>query len=318
MRRSTRLFASIAVLGLALSPVLGSHDAFARAGGSFSSGSRGGRTFSAPAPTNTAPGGAQQFNRTITPQQGTPFGASPQQGIAPQGLGGMAPRSSFMSGIMGGLIGAGIGGMLFGGGLFHGISGFGGFLGFIIQIALIFFIGRFLIGLFMNRRPAMAGGPAGVNFVHHAQGGPRPMPGGGAPAGRPVQVLPADFQAFEQLLQAVQSAWSQHDLTTLRMVATPEMVSYFGEQMAEQTSRGERNVVSDVKLEQGDLSEAWAEDGREYATVAMRFSMVDVTTDAAGRVTAGQPGVRTMGTEIWTFLRAPGGRWVLSAIQQVR
>ena len=43
-----------------------------------------------------------------------------------------------MSGLMGGLIGAGIGGLLFGHGMFFGGSlGFGGFLGFLLQIFLI-------------------------------------------------------------------------------------------------------------------------------------------------------------------------------------
>ena len=54
--------------------------------------------------------------------------------------------------------------------------------------------------------------------------------------------------------------------------------------MAEQASRGVVNAVTEVRLEQGDLAEAWAEPGREYATVAMRFSMIDVTRDQAGRV----------------------------------
>ena len=53
-------------------------------------------------------------------------------------------------------------------------------------------------------------------------------------------------------------------------MATPEMVSYFSEQLSEQASRGVRNSVTDVRLESGDLSQAWAEQGREYATVAMR------------------------------------------------
>jgi len=90
------------------------------------------------------------------------------------------------------------------------------------------------------------------------------------------------------------------------------------EQLAAQASRGVRNEVSAVHLDQGDLAEAWSEGGREYATVAMRFSMVDVTRDAAGRIVEGDPNVRTQATELWTFLRAPGGRWILSAIQQAR
>ena len=93
---------------------------------------------------------------------------------------------------------------------------------------------------------------------------------------------------------------------------------YFGEQLAEQASRGLRNTVTHVKLEQGDLSEAWSEGSREYATVAMRFSSLDVTRDSAGRVVDGDVTLRSMATELWTFMRSRGGQWVLSAIQQAR
>jgi predicted lipid-binding transport protein (Tim44 family) len=120
-----------------------------------------------------------------------------------------------------------------------------------------------------------------------------------------VRIGPADYQQFDQSLQAVQAAWSAHDINALRSLATPEMASYFAEQLGEQTSRGVRNTVTDIKLEQGDLAEAWAEQGREYATVAMRFSMIDVTRDAAGRVAEGDPYRRTEATEIWTLMRAP-------------
>lgn len=72
-----------------------------------------------------------------------------------------------------------------------------------------------------------------------------------------------------------------------------------------------------MKLEQGDLSEAWSEAGLDYATVAMRFSVIDVTrTLADGKVVAGSDTARTEATEIWTFLRSRGGNWILSAIQQ--
>ena len=314
MRRTSLLIAAFAAVSLALAPGL----AFARAGASSSGagasmGSRGSQTYSMPAPTNTAPSGALPLQRSMTPQ------TQPSYGTPGMAQGYAAPRSPFMSGLLGGLIGAGIGGLLFGGGLFHGISGFGGFLGFLLQIFLLVLLARFLFRrFFRGALPAFAGPNLFARTA--APGGPAgPVPGGGGgPAQRPVTILPADFQAFEQLLQAVQAAWSNHDLGTLRGVSTPEMTSYFAEQLAEQTSRGVRNVVTDVRLEQGDLSEAWAEPGREYATVAMRFSMIDATYDAAGRVVDGDPARRTQAVEIWTFLRAPGGRWVLTAIQQTR
>jgi predicted lipid-binding transport protein (Tim44 family) len=314
MRRTSVLIAGFAALSLALAPGL----ALARAGASSSGagasmGSRGSNTFSIPAPTNTAPSGAAPLQRSMTPQPSQPSYGTP--GMAPS-YGGS--RSPFMSGLLGGLVGAGIGGLLFGGGLFHGISGIGSFLGLLLQIFLVVWLVRFLFRrFFRGSLPAFAG----PNLLARsgAPGGPVPGgSGGGGPGLRAVPILPADFQAFEQVLQAVQAAWSNHDLGTLRSIATPEMASYFAEQLAEQTSRGVRNVVSAVKLEQGDLSEAWAEPGREYATVAMRFSMLDVTVDGAGRVVDGDPARRTQATEIWTFLRAPGGRWVLSAIQQTR
>jgi predicted lipid-binding transport protein (Tim44 family) len=72
-----------------------------------------------------------------------------------------------------------------------------------------------------------------------------------------------------------------------------------------------------VKLEQGDLSEAWSEAGLDYATVAMRFSMIDATHRIGdGSIVAGSDKARTEATEVWTFLRSRGGKWILSAIQQ--
>jgi predicted lipid-binding transport protein (Tim44 family) len=307
MRRTGFLAAALLALALTLAPGL----AFARAGGGGSMGSRGGMTFSAPPSTRTSPGGAAPFERSLT----QPSSPSYAPGYQQPAFGG---RSPFMSGLFGGLLGAGIGGLLFGGGLFHGISGFGGFLGFLIQIFLIVWVVRFLLRL-VFRQPAMAG--AGGMFARTGMGGGTGgmmQGGGGSGAAQPITITQADYQAFEQLLQAVQAAWSAQNIAGLQSVATPEMVSYFAEQLGEQTSRGVRNVISAVHLDQGDLAEAWAEPGREYATVAMKFSMIDVTVDHTGRVVDGDPNMRTQATEIWTFLRAPGGRWVLSAIQQAR
>ena len=140
----------------------------------------------------------------------------------------------------------------------------------------------------------------------------------GAAGPPPIQIGPQDYQEFEQLLQGIQAAWSRQDLNALRALATPEMLSYFAEQLAEQASRGVRNEVTDVRLLQGDLAQAWGEGNREYATVAMRFSMIDVTRDASGRIVDGSPSEHVTATELWTFVRSPGGQWILSAIQQAR
>jgi predicted lipid-binding transport protein (Tim44 family) len=50
----------------------------------------------------------------------------------------------------------------------------------------------------------------------------------------------------------------------------------------------------------------------------MRFSMIDVTRDNFGRIVEGSPTEHVSATELWTFVRSPGGRWILSSIQQAR
>ncbi len=145
------------------------------------------------------------------------------------------------------------------------------------------------------------------------------MGGFAGPAGPPpIQIGEQDYKAFERLLQNIQAAWSRHDLSALRSLVSPEMLSYFSEQLADQASHGARNEVSDVRLLQGDLAQAWREGSREYATVAMRFSMIDVTRDASGQVIDGSLLEHITATEVWTFVRASGGQWILSAIQQAR
>ena len=307
--------AILPALLLALAIALAPGVAFARAGGGMSFGSRGGRTYSAPLGTNTAPYAAP-FQRSLTPQSPS-YAPRPSPGFG--GGYGYGGRSPFVSGLMGGLLGAGIGGLLFGRGMFGGVTGGAGFLGLLLQIFIVVMIVRWLFRRFFARGAAMAGpgGMGGMFARTQAPGGGMPVGGGGG-GQRTITVTQTDYLAFEQLLKMVQAAWSSHDLNTLRQITSPEMASYFAEQMGEQTSRGVRNVVSDVHLDQGDLSEAWAEPGREYATVAMKFSMTDVTRDGAGRVVDGSAAERVQATEIWTFMRAPGGRWILSAIQQTR
>lgn len=287
----------------------------ARPGGGMSMGSRGGRTFMAPPMTRTNPGGASSFDRSMTPRSG--YG-QPGYGQSGGMMGGMGARSHpLMGGLMGGLVGFGLGGLLFGHGMFGGGygGGYGGgsIIGLLIQLAIIAFIVRWLFRRFARNR-GMAMNQSG--YANGSGMGANTMPSGGT--GGSVAITPADYQQFEQGLLDVQQAWSMQDMRSLSRFATPEMVSYFSEQLADLSSRNLRNVVSDVRMEQGDLSEAWSEGGREFATVAMRYSLIDVTTDLTGRVVDGSPNERQNVTELWTFVRARGGSWLLSAIQQAR
>ena len=131
----------------------------------------------------------------------------------------------------------------------------------------------------------------------------------------PIEIKPADFDAFERILGEVQTAYGAEDLGALRTRVTPEMLSYYSEELAKNTSRGVVNQLTNVKLLQGDIAEAWHESDDDYATVAMRYSLTDRTLDrASGRVVEGDDPQEA--TELWTFRRTSGGNWLLSAVQQ--
>jgi predicted lipid-binding transport protein (Tim44 family) len=300
------------VLALALPLMLAISSADARIGGGLSSGSRGGRTFSAPPSTSTAPGSAQPFNRTIT-QPG-----SPGMG-APAATGGgffNRPGMGMLGGLAAGFLGAGLLGMLFGGGMFSGLGGLSSIFGLILQIGLIIIVVRLAMS-WWQRRHATAPAYAGVAPGAGAQSNFRTGTGFGLGSGSaPLEILPADYEAFERLLGEIQAAWSNEDVARLHTLATPEMVSYFTKDLAENKARNDINKVSNVKLLQGDLAEAWREGDTDYASVAMRFSLIDKTIErTSGRLVAGseQP---VEATEVWTFVRPRGANWELSAIQQ--
>lgn len=217
-----------------------------------------------------------------------------------------------LGGLAAGFLGAGLFGLLFGGGLFSGIGGFSSFFGLLLQLALIFFLARWAMNWWQRRnQPAYAGAAPG------ASPNPRSTMGFGlGSAGTPLQIGPADYEAFERLLNEIQAAWSNEDIGRLRQLAAPEMVSYFEGDLQENRARNQINKVSSTKLLQGDLAEAWREGDADYATVAMRFSLIDRMLDrATGRLVGGseQP---EEAVEVWTFARPRGGNWILSAIQQ--
>ena len=312
--RSRGLVKTIAVvLALALPTALAITSADARVGGGMSSGSRGSRTFSAPPSTSTAPSTATPFNRTYS-QPGV-------NSTAPAG-GGLfnRPGGGMLRGLAAGFLGAGLLGLLFGGGLFGGLGGLSSILGLIIQVVLVVFLVRMAMSWWRRRQTPQAAYAGAAAGDAGPQANNRSGLGGfGFGANNaPLEIQPADYEAFERLLGDIQTAWSNEDVAKLHTLATPEMVSYFEKDLAENRARNVVNKVSNVKLLQGDLAEAWREGETDYATVAMRFALTDKTLDRnTGAIVAGseQPGEVT---EVWTFARRPGSNWELSAIQQTR
>ena len=293
-------------LALALSPSL----ADARAGSSYSGGgkssfsSQGSRGTRTNENNNAAP-----VTRSMTPSN--PSATSPMGAPAPAYAGGGSffQRHPFMTGLAGGFLGSM---------LFSHLGGLGTGLGFLLTLLIIGGVIFFLVRLLFGNRLATAGG------------GPMPRSLGAAAAptaarfrGRDTTVGDADLNAFQNIHAAVQEAWSRGDLAQMRRVLTPEMLSYFSEELTRNTSQGVQNIVSDVRLLKGEISESWEEGDLQYATAYLRWRALDYVI-RLGRspgdpdyLVSGDPRTPVEAEEVWTFVRRPGGNWLLSAIQQV-
>ena len=339
--RLTKLTAAM-VLGLIASfAAVDFAEARRAGGGGF--GSRGARTYQAPAPTRTAPNNAAPVERSMTPNTGAtqtnrPGAAAGTQNAAAARSGGMF--GNFGRSMLGGLLVGGLIGMLLG----NGLGGMAGMLGLLLQVGIIALIAMFVMRMLANRRQTAAAG-AGNASAQPFSGGqmfgsaktsspqsatasrtPSVNPFGAkqqeeAPVAAAVNEEPMDvgqeeLDRFEQMLKEIQTAYGREDYAALRKLATPEAMSYLAEELGEIASSGMRNEVKDVKLLQGDVSEAWREGNVDYATVAIRYSAIDIMLDRnTGAVVEGNPDEPVESVEVWTFTRVDGRNWLLSAIQ---
>jgi predicted lipid-binding transport protein (Tim44 family) len=239
---------------------------------------------------------------------------TPQPGPISPPIATPSPFGGFGRGLLMGLIGGGLIGLLTGGGM-------GSIFSLILQVGLVVLLVRLAMGFFA-RRAAPAGNAGYARSGLGVMGGGSAGPPPGVASARsvpPLPIGPADYAEFERLLGETQAAYGREDRATRRRAATPEMVSYFEEELADNAAKGLVNKVSGAKLLQGDLSEAWREADADYATVAMRYALTDVTVErASGRIVSGDPARPEEVTELWTFRRPRSGGWQLSAIQQVR
>ncbi|MBB3017888.1 putative lipid-binding transport protein (Tim44 family) [Microvirga lupini] len=332
------------MIALAAALVFAGSAAEARVGrGSGGFGSRGARTYTPPPATRTAPEAAAPIQRSQIPNQGPNVTrpGTPAPNVA------QPRRFGFGTGLMAGLFGAGLLGLLFGNGFFGGLGGLASILGLLLQVGLVVLLVSFAMKWFRRRQEPSY---AGQGYARNMGGSVPPTGGqpmgdglsgglgglgaglGGAMGGlggrsqqsqaRPgvrdeIGIGERDYAEFERGLVEMQDAYSREDVAKLWMIATPEMAGYIQEELNDNTARGVVNKLSNVRLNQGDLSEAWREGATDYATVAMRFGITDVMVDrASGRVVEGDPNKVEEATELWTFRRDQGGPWKVSAIQQ--
>jgi predicted lipid-binding transport protein (Tim44 family) len=225
-----------------------------------------------------------------------------------------------LTGLAGGLIGS----WLFGhSGFAAGEDGGSGasMLGMLLQILIIGLLIYFVVRLFRRRAYANGGRGGGTGWPPRSAGAAAAPSGSGR--GRDINLSDADLQAFQAIHAAVQEAWSTGDLARLRPLMTPEMLSYFSEELTRNTSQGVRNIVSNVELLKGELAESWEEGDLQYATAYLKWRAIDYLV-RVGRspgdpdwLVSGDPRTPVEAEELWTFVRRRGGQWLLSAIQQI-
>jgi len=186
--------------------------------------------------------------------------------------------------------------------------------------------------VYSGRITGIAAHPIIANTIYIAAAGggamPRSLGAAATPTaaqfrGRDTKVGDVDLSSFQQIHAAVQEAWGRGDLGQMRRLMTPEMLSYFSEELTRSASQGVQNIVSDVRLLKGDVSEAWEEGDLEYATAFLRWSAndyvvrLDRSPGQPDYLVSGDPKTPTEAEENWTFVRRRGADWLLSAIQQV-
>lgn len=297
------LLAIVLCLVLALAPSV----AQARAGRSFSfggssgfsgMGSRGARTFE--------PNGSGAITRSMNPAPS--YGYHPGYGYGYGG--GMFSRHPFLTGLFGGWLGSM---------LFRGMGPFGYAFGGLFHLLVLGFL-FWLVYRLVSRGFGARAGAAGWGMPRSAGAAATPM---ARYRGEDTTVDDSDLSAFQAIHAAVQEAWGHGDLDRLRQLMTPEMLSYFSQELTRNASQGVQDLVSNVRLINGDVTEAWNEGDLQYATANLRWSAIDhVVRLGTGpgvpdRVVAGDPRMPIEQEEMWTFVRRRGGHWLLSAIQQV-
>ncbi|MFD2233407.1 TIM44-like domain-containing protein [Phaeospirillum tilakii] len=301
------------------------------------------RPYAAPTPSPAAPGYS-----AANPGYAA---AAPAAAMAKPGF---AQRSPFLAGLTGGLVGVGLGSLLFGHdpALAQAVdaSPTAGIIGLLLQVGVIGGLLWLAYKLFRGRAPAgpnpyaapvglgrnayagpALGGAREPQFTPRHEPGPREpqldltpaastrpaAPPPPAPAERAFEPTESDQGEFTQVLLGVQQAWSVGDINALRQWATPEMAASLANDLAQNAAEGIVNRVERVVLRRGEVMESWREPGFEYLTARLGFDCLDyMVRRDNGAVIGGSQVVPQHHTEAWTFVRAEtGGPWRLSAIQ---
>ena len=313
MKNIRWVFALIVMMFFVSAAVL-EHDAYARAGGSRSSGSSGSRSCSAPQRSTSSP---------ATPSQPS---SSPMQ--QPAGGG-------FLRGMAGGLIGGMLGGMLFSslgfGGTGGGLGGSG--LG-IFEIILFAGIGYLIYSMAKKRKEqalayqgsSQQGNSTAERFSSYgtssqAQATDVSLDQG---IGYIRQMDPSFNEArfsdtAMDIFFKIQGAWTNRNLSSANALLTDEMKNIFQQDIDQMLKEKKVNRLENIAVRKVEVVEAWQETGQDFVKAVFTANLLDYTTDdATGNVIAGSKTEPVKFEECWTFTRPVGNNpWKLSAISQM-
>ena len=312
-------------------------DAFARAGGGRSSGSRGSRpsgpsrSYSPPSQPKSDPGSYGGQTRPTNPQPG-PF-QQPSSG-------------GFLRGLAGGLMGGLLGAMLFRGLGFAGTGtggGFGGGIGLfeiLLGAALLFgvywyFKSRRRVALARNESNAGTQYCYGSPTYDSYAAGPTQMPGTEGPVAssqrsdvdvglQHIRQMDPTFdeavfrETSSDIFFKIQAGWANRDLEPVKELLTSEVFSTLKTDVDKLRREKKINRLENIALRSVDLVEVWQESGSDYITVRFLANILDYTVDeTAGQLISGSKTDPVKFEEYWTFTRPVGNHpWKLSAIQQ--
>jgi predicted lipid-binding transport protein (Tim44 family) len=302
-------------VGLVSLIVLDAGSAWARATGG---GSRGSRSYSAPArlsPSPVAPANPASPSRPLS--QPAP---QPRPGFFGGGL---------MSGIAGFALGGLIGSMLFGG-MGGGLGGGVGLLEILLIVGGVVLLMRMFRARQPRPEPAYAGG--GASAYGATEGST--WSAGGAAAEAPA--APSDLErgigyirqmdpgfdpaAFalgaQRVFVEVQDGITRRDMSALTDRLTPQEYARLQGQCDQLRGARQTNRVEQIQIRRAEPTEAWQESGQDWVTVCFNVSLVDYTVDdASGGLVDGSRTPQEI-EEYWTFTRSVGPKpWRLSAIQ---
>jgi predicted lipid-binding transport protein (Tim44 family) len=128
---------------------------------------------------------------------------------------------------------------------------------------------------------------------------------------------PTRFAGYTGMVfREAQAAWAAQDIPAVRERVTPEMYVELQAQRSRLRKIGQADRVERIEIT-AEITEAWQESGRDYATAYIDGSIVDYTVDeVTHRLVDGSRTVPKDIEEFWTFTRPAGlNFWMLSAIR---